>query len=67
MLRVIKIVLGILIGLWGAVFFGQGLGFIKGSFMTGSAQWTIVGLAMLILAGWLVWSALRRRTIVQGR
>jgi hypothetical protein len=67
MLRVIKIILGILIALPGAVWLGQGLGFIKGSFMTGSAQWAIMGLAMLILAGWLEWSALRRRAVVQGR
>ena len=34
----------------GGVFTGQGLGFIPGSFMTGSAFWAVVGIVMVVAA-----------------
>ncbi len=34
----------------GAVFLGQGVGLIPGSFMTGSATWAVIG-ALMVIAG----------------
>jgi hypothetical protein len=45
----------------GAVWIGQGLGYIKGSFMTGALQWFWIGLACVVVgAGLLGFSLLRR-------
>jgi hypothetical protein len=44
------LVVGALIALAGAVFAGQGLGYIKGSFMTGDIHWFWIGSGM-VLAG----------------
>jgi hypothetical protein len=42
-------VIGILVVLVGAVFAGQGLGYIPGSFMTGDIHWFWVGGGMVVL------------------
>jgi hypothetical protein len=42
-------VVGVLIALIGAVFAGQGLGYIPGSVMTNDIKWFWIGLAMVIL------------------
>jgi hypothetical protein len=49
-------VIGVLVLLAGAVFAGQGLGYIPGSFMTGDIKWfwigagmVVVGIALLVL------------------
>ena len=44
----------------GAVFTGQGLGLIPGSFMTGSLFWAIVGMLMLAAGATIVFVAARR-------
>ena len=55
------VVLGVLLLLVGLVWVGQGLGYIKGSFMTGDMKWFWIGLAM-IAAGMVVGvGALRAR------
>lgn len=41
--------IGVLIALIGAVFAGQGLGYIPGSFMTNDIKWFWIGLVMVIL------------------
>ena len=41
-------VFGILILLAGAVFAGQGLGFIPGSFMSGKMEWFWIGSVMVV-------------------
>jgi hypothetical protein len=40
--------LGLLIALVGAVFTLQGFGVLGGSFMSGSATWAVIGLAMIV-------------------
>jgi LPXTG-motif cell wall-anchored protein len=46
----------------GAVWTGQGLGYIRGSFMTGSTLWAVIG-SVLVLAGvGLLVLARRRRS-----
>jgi hypothetical protein len=42
-------VIGLLVLLAGAVFAGQGLGYIPGSFMTGDIKWFWIGSAMVVI------------------
>jgi hypothetical protein len=57
------IIFGVLLLLIGAGWIGQGLGYIKGSFMTGAMQWFWIGLACAVVgAGLLVLSVRRRST-----
>ncbi|HZK76352.1 MAG TPA: hypothetical protein VFD13_05530 [Candidatus Kapabacteria bacterium] len=57
MLKTILIILAILIALPGIVWFGQGIGLIHGSFMTGEARWAIIGGSMIVVAAALFWFA----------
>ena len=41
--------IGVLILLAGAVFAGQGLGYIPGSFMTNDVHWFWIGSAMIVV------------------
>ena len=56
----VRLVVGILCGLLGLVWIGQGLNFIPGSFMTGQLQWAIIGLVLVVVAAWLIWGAVKR-------
>ena len=52
-----------LIALIGAVFGGQGLGYIPGSVMTNDMKWFWIGLVMVILGlAVAIWSFSRRRS-----
>jgi len=53
-------VIAVLVLLAGAVFAGQGLGYIPGSFMTGKMEWFWIGSAMVLVALALGGLALRR-------
>jgi F0F1-type ATP synthase assembly protein I len=52
---------GILMVLMGAVWTGQGLGYIQGSFMTGSATWAIIGPIVAGFGAVLTFNARRQR------
>jgi hypothetical protein len=54
-------VVGILVLLVGAVFAGQGLGYIPGSFMTGDIHWFWIGSAMVVIGLALSAASLFRR------
>jgi hypothetical protein len=54
-------VLGALIFLTGAVFAGQGLGYIKGSVMTGDMKWFWIGGALVLIGLALGWFGFVRR------
>ena len=54
-------VVGVLILLAGAVFAGQGLGYIPGSFMTGDIHWFWIGSVMVVLG--LVLGGISRRRV----
>jgi hypothetical protein len=43
------VVVGAIVFLVGLVWVGQGLGYIKGSFMTGDVKWFWIGLAMVVV------------------
>jgi len=61
----LRLVGGIILGLLGLVWLGQGLNLIKGSFMTGQTQWAIVGAVLILVAAWLIYGALRSRAAVR--
>jgi hypothetical protein len=48
-MKVGAVVVGVLMVLVGAVWIGQGLGYIKGSFMTGDMHWFWIGTVMAVL------------------
>ncbi|TMC52970.1 MAG: hypothetical protein E6J20_09400 [Chloroflexi bacterium] len=50
-MRVALVVVGALVLLTGAVFAGQGLGYIPGSIMTGDMKWFWIGSAMVVVGG----------------
>ena len=47
-MKVGAIVIAVLMLLTGAVWIGQGLGYIKGSFMTGDMHWFWIGVALVV-------------------
>ena len=60
-MRTSRLFIALLAALVGGVWLGQGLGYIGGSFMTGSAFWAVVGAALLVLALVIVLVEVRRR------
>jgi uncharacterized membrane protein len=56
------VIVGVLALLVGLVWVGQGLGFIKGSFMTSDMKWFWIGVAMILIG-----LALGAGGIVSGR
>ena len=58
--RTFSLMIGGLAVLVGGVWIGQGAGFIKGSFMTGSLTWLAIGLLCLVLGLFLIFLTLRR-------
>jgi len=52
---------GVVCVLLGLGWIGQGLGVLPGSFMSGQTQWAIIGLVVLLVGLWLLWSLLRSR------
>ena len=49
-MRVGVIVIAVLLFLMGGVWVGQGLGYIKGSFMTGDMKWFWIGVTLIVAA-----------------
>ncbi len=49
-MRASRLVIAAVIALVGLVWLGQGLGYIPGSFMTGSQFWATVGTVLLVVA-----------------
>ena len=50
-----------LLALVGLTFIGQGLGYIGGSAMSGSSFWAVAGAVLLVVAGFVAWTAFRAR------
>jgi hypothetical protein len=61
-MRVGLIALAVLLVLVGLVWIGQGLGYIKGSFMTGDTKWFVIGVAMVVVGAGVGVGALRARS-----
>ncbi|MGZ5997741.1 MAG: hypothetical protein ACXWN0_18975 [Isosphaeraceae bacterium] len=60
-MRIGLAIVGALVLLAGAVFAGQGLGYIPGSFMTGDIHWFWIGSGMIVVGLALGAGALLRR------
>ena len=45
----------------GGVWLGQGMNLIPGSYMSGQMMWAVIGLAVLAVGVWLLWSLLASR------
>lgn len=65
--RIVLVVIGAIAVVVGAVFSGQGLGLIPGSFMTGDRTWLLVGLILVVVGIVLVVNGLRRPKRARGR
>jgi hypothetical protein len=49
-MRSSRLIVGLVLGLLGVLWLGQGMGLIGGSFMTGSVTWAVIGAVLLVLA-----------------
>lgn len=56
-----RLVGAVLLGVIGAVWLGQGMGFLPGSVMTGDRFWAIAGLVAIGVGVYLAWGAIHRR------
>jgi hypothetical protein len=59
--RASAIVLGVILVLVGLVWIGQGLGYVKGSFMTGAMLWVWIGAATAVVGAAMISLSLRLR------
>ena len=59
-MKIIARIIAALMALLGIVWFGQGIGIIGGSFMTGEARWAIIGAILIVVAAGIFWFARRR-------
>jgi hypothetical protein len=55
------VIIGVVLVLTGAVWIGQGVGAIGGSFMTGQAVWAVIGAICVFLGAALLIGARRAR------
>ncbi len=60
-MRASRLAIAVVLGLVGLVWLGQGLGYIPGSFMTGSQFWATVGTVLLVAAVAIVLLEARRK------
>ncbi|HTO55525.1 MAG TPA: hypothetical protein VMR50_19230 [Myxococcota bacterium] len=58
-MRIARMIVGGVMVFFGAVWIGQGLGYVGGSFMTGQMKWAYIGTAVLIGGGLLLYSTRR--------
>jgi hypothetical protein len=59
-MRSVLITLGVVAIVIGAIWTGQGMGLIPGSFMTGDTKWLIIGLIVAVVGVVLLVLGLRR-------
>ena len=52
---------GVLCLLLGLLWMGQGLNLLPGSIMSGQLMWVIIGLVLVLVGGWLLWTTTRGR------
>ena len=62
-MKILSNLVGVLLLLCGSVFFLQGVSILPSSFMTGSAQWTIIGGICIVAGVALLLSANRRKSV----
>jgi hypothetical protein len=59
----IKGIAGVVCVLLGLLWIGQGTNLLPGSFMSGQRQWAIIGLVLVVVGAWLLWTLVRRRAV----
>jgi hypothetical protein len=59
----LKGIVGVVCVLVGLGWIGQGTNLLPGSYMSGQAMWAIIGLVLVIVGGWLLWSLVRARRL----
>jgi hypothetical protein len=62
----IKGIGGVVCVLIGLVWIGQGTNLMPGSVMSGQAMWAIIGLVVLVVGAWLLWSVTRERRTIKA-
>jgi hypothetical protein len=61
-LRITLSIVGIVLAIFGCIWFLQGINVLPGSFMTGQIQWAVYGgIAVVVGAGLLFWANRRKR------
>ena len=56
MKRRIEAVVGIICVAFGVLWILQGLNILPGSFMSGQTMWLVIGIILVLLGVWLLWS-----------
>ena len=56
MVNLLKGIFGVLLLLLGALWSLQGLNVLPGSIMSGQTMWLVIGIVLILLGGWLLWS-----------
>jgi hypothetical protein len=59
----LKGIVGVVCVVLGLGWIGQGTNLLPGSYMSGQAMWAIIGLVLVIVGGWLLWSLVRARRL----
>lgn len=59
--KILLTIIGVLLVVAGGVWTLQGVGYIKGSFMTGTTTWTVIGPVVVIIGLAMAATGLRRR------
>jgi hypothetical protein len=52
----LKAVVGIVFVAFGALWTLQGFNVVQGSFMSGQTMWLVIGIVLVLLGLWLLWS-----------
>ena len=65
-MRWLRGIVGVVCVLLGLVWIGQGTNILPGSFMSGQSMWAIIGLVLLVVGAWLLWSLRRARTAIDS-
>jgi hypothetical protein len=58
----LKAVVGVVCVLLGGLWIGQGVGILAGSIMSGQMMWAIIGLVLVVVGLWLIWTFVRSRS-----
>ena len=62
----IKGIAGTVCVLIGLLWIGQGTNLLPGSFMSGQRQFAVIGLVLVVVGAWLLWSLVRGRRAISG-
>ncbi len=54
-------IVGVVVLLIGLLWIGQGLGVVRGSFMSGQLLYAILGVVVALVGAWLLWGVVQAR------